>query len=92
MEDIAAELRKLKFRHRLFGGVDEDDVWVKLRTMQEEYRHVVEITEERCDALLLEREEEIRQLQDTEAELRNRLKQCERTEENDGGKEDEQDG
>lgn len=85
MGDIASELRELKFRHRIFGGVDEDDVWVKLRTMQEGYRNIIEITQERCDALLLEREDEILQLQDTIDELRDRLQQYERAEENNGG-------
>ena len=37
MKDISNLLKNLKFRKKMFGGIDEKDVWRKLDELQEEY-------------------------------------------------------
>ena len=59
MEEIAKLLEKIKFKKKLFGGVDEADVWLVLERMQNEYRSLVEATEQRMGALLTDRERTI---------------------------------
>lgn len=62
MDEIAALLKELRFRKKIFGGVDERDVWKKLQLLQKEYRTAFEAQEERSKALLEDREEEIAHL------------------------------
>lgn len=64
MEDVAGIFAAMKFRRRAFGGVDEMDVWKKLENLQREYRSAYEKQEERFQALLKERDEEIRALRE----------------------------
>lgn len=59
MEDIAELFKGLRFKKKLFGGVDEKDVWKKLDLVQKEYRAAYEIQQERYEARLEERDEEI---------------------------------
>ena len=59
MDDIAELFKGMKFRKKLLGGVSEMDVWKKL---QKEYRSVYEIQQERYEARLQERDEEIASL------------------------------
>lgn len=69
MEEIAALLKELRFRKKIFGGVDERDVWKKLQLLQKEYRAAFEAQEERSKALLEDREKEIARLKE---QLKNR--------------------
>lgn len=62
MDEIAALLKELRFQKKIFGGVDERDVWKKLQLLQKEYRAAFEAQEERSKALLEDREEEIAHL------------------------------
>ncbi len=62
MEEIAALLKELRFQKKIFGGVDERDVWKKLQLLQKEYRIAFEAQEERSKALLQDREKEIAHL------------------------------
>lgn len=55
MEDIAELFKKLKFRKRLIGGVDEADVWKQLDLLQREYQSAYDAQEEYYQALLDER-------------------------------------
>ncbi|MDO5417643.1 MAG: hypothetical protein Q4F29_10620, partial [Lachnospiraceae bacterium] len=59
MEDIAELFKTLRFRKKIFGGVDERYVWKQLEKVQQEYRSVYEIQQERYEARLQERDEEI---------------------------------
>lgn len=52
MRDIAELFEKMKFRKKLFGGVDERDVWRKLDIVQKEYRSIYEAREAKFRALL----------------------------------------
>lgn len=52
MRDIAELFEKMKFRKKIFGGVDERDVWRKLETVQKEYRSLYEAREAKYRVLL----------------------------------------
>lgn len=63
MEEIAEKIKKLKFRKKTFGGVDERDVWKKLASLQEDYRNAFLIQHERDMALVEDRDRTIEKLQ-----------------------------
>lgn len=62
MEDIASIMKEMRFRKKIFGGVDEADVWRQLEKLQSEYRSAFEAQQERSRALIQEREAIISQL------------------------------
>lgn len=62
MDDIAGVFKAMKFRKKLFGGVDERSVWKQLDNLQKEYRSAYEMQQERYEARLQERNEEIASL------------------------------
>ena len=62
MDEIAAYLKKMKFRRKLIGGVDESDVWRQLELLQKEYRSAFEAQEAWYQALLTERDNAIARL------------------------------
>lgn len=49
---IAAWLKQVKFRKRIFGGVDEKDVWAKIGELDAQYRQALIAERARYDALL----------------------------------------
>ena len=51
---IADWLQKVKFRKRIFGGVDEADVWEKFHVLNDMYREAWIAERARYDALLAE--------------------------------------
>lgn len=59
MDDIAEFLKNLRFKKKVFFGVDERYVWKQLEQLQREYRSAYEIMQERYEARLQERDEEI---------------------------------
>ncbi len=52
MQEIAVLFQGLKFKKRIFGGVDERDVWKKLDKIQQEYRRIYEAQAVRYRAIL----------------------------------------
>ena len=46
-EEMASRLQKLQFRRKLFGGVDEEDLWAQMEQLRKEYQ---ELTEQRRKA------------------------------------------
>lgn len=40
MEDVARYIRKMRFRKRIIGGVDEADVWRNIEALHKEYEAV----------------------------------------------------
>ena len=52
MDDIAGIFEKMRFRKKLIGGVDEQDVWKKLDDLQKAYRSVYEAQQVRYEAIL----------------------------------------
>ena len=68
MEEIALLLSSVRFKRRLVGGVDEDDVWRIMEKLQKEYAAVLEAQQARMNALLDERDRYIAYLESTPAE------------------------
>ena len=62
MEEIAGWLKELKFQKKIIGGVDEANVWHKLDELHAQYQSAFDAQAERYQALLSERDEEIRRL------------------------------
>ena len=54
-ERIASRLQQMKFRKRILGGVDEADVWEKIRLLNDMYKEAWIAERARYDALLAER-------------------------------------
>ena len=53
-KDIISWLKSVRFRHRLFGGVDEKDVWKKIKELDILYTKAPEAERIRYDVLLAE--------------------------------------
>ncbi|MBQ5950993.1 MAG: hypothetical protein IJL66_02440 [Lachnospiraceae bacterium] len=51
MEDVARCITGMKFRRRIFGGVDEADVWAKIEALHREYESVFNYQEARFAVL-----------------------------------------
>lgn len=62
MEDIALYLKKMKFRKKLIGGVDESDVWKQLNDLHKEYQTAFDVQVECSQVLLNEKDLEIQKL------------------------------
>lgn len=56
MEEIAAYMKTIRFHKKIFGGVDEADVWRQLEKLQTEYHSAFEAQKEQSLALIRERE------------------------------------
>ena len=67
--DIADHLKELKFKKKLFGGVDQLDVWNKLYQIDKEYQAAIKIQREYYERKIRELEASINKLGDnTESE------------------------
>ena len=62
MKDIADALSAMKFRKKVFGGVDEADVWKKLEALQYTYQLVYDEQAAYYQALLDERDQALARL------------------------------
>lgn len=62
MQEIAVMMRKIRFRKKILGGVDEADVWRQLEQLQKEYRAAYDAQQERNNAWIRERNAEIYRL------------------------------
>lgn len=62
MQSICDKLKAMKFRKRLFGGVDEADVWRQLEALQQEYQAVYDAQAAYYQALLDERDQAVARL------------------------------
>ena len=54
-ESITDFLKQMKFRRKIFGGVDERDVWQKIEQLNELYKQALFAERVRYDTLLQER-------------------------------------
>lgn len=59
LEDVAQYIKKMRFRKKLFGGLDEADVWRQIELLHHEYEAVF-IAQEIKHKEELEREGAIR--------------------------------
>lgn len=57
MQDIADALSAMKFRKKVFGGVDEADVWKQLEALQRTYQLVYDEQAAYYQALIDERDQ-----------------------------------
>ena len=57
MQDIAEALSAMKFRKKVFGGVDEADVWKQLEALQRTYQLVYDEQAAYYQALIDERDQ-----------------------------------
>lgn len=62
MQDIAEALSAMKFRKKMFGGVEETDVWRQLEALQRTYQEVYDQQAAYYQALLDQRDRELKQL------------------------------
>lgn len=62
MKPICEKLKAMKFRKKIFGGVDEADVWRQLEGLQQEYEAVYQAQAAYYQALLDERDQAIARL------------------------------
>lgn len=51
IEDISKILKEIKFKKKLFGGVDELDVWNKIESINLEYKELFEIMQTKINIL-----------------------------------------
>jgi hypothetical protein len=61
---IAAFFDQVRFRKKMLGGVDEADVWLKLKKLQEEYETAWKTREQIYQDLLGEKEDRIAELEE----------------------------
>lgn len=51
IEDISKFIKEMKFKKKLFGGVDELDVWNKIESLNSEYKELYQIQQTKIDYL-----------------------------------------
>ena len=51
IEDISRFIKEIKFKKKLFGGVDELDVWNKIDSLNSEYKELYEIQQTKINIL-----------------------------------------
>ena len=59
-EDIASYIEAIRFRKKLFGGLDSIDVWKKLRKLDAMYAAVSDNQKLQYEALIKERDQQLR--------------------------------
>ena len=52
LENVTEWLKKVRFKKKLFGGVDERDVWKKIDELNNLYSNALIVERARYDALL----------------------------------------
>lgn len=51
IEDISRFIKEIKFKKKLFGGVDELEVWNKIEALNLEYKELYQIQQTKIDYL-----------------------------------------
>lgn len=62
MKEIAVYIKQMRFRKRMFGGVDEGDVWRQLSDLHKEYQTAFDAQCEVSKVRLQEKDREIARL------------------------------
>lgn len=70
MKEIAVYIKQMRFRRKLFGGVDESDVWRQLSELHKEYQTAFDAQREVSRVLLQEKDREIARLKRRISELK----------------------
>lgn len=76
MKEIAAHIKQMRFRKKIFGGVDESDVWRQLSDLHKEYQNAFDAQEEVSRVLLKEKDREIARLKRCVYELKSVRGEC----------------
>lgn len=63
MDDIALLMKQLKFKKKLFGGVQELDVWRKMELLHQQYMSVYAVQEALHERAMAEKDTRIAQLE-----------------------------
>ena len=63
MEDVALFMKQLRFKKKLFGGVQEMDVWRKLEQLHQQYECVFTVQQALFEQQLAEKDALIARLQ-----------------------------
>lgn len=66
MKNIADAISAMKFRKKVFGGVDESDVWRQLENLQRLYQLVYDEQAAYYQALIDERDQALAQAEERE--------------------------
>lgn len=61
-ENIEDQLKNLKFKKKIFGGVDEEDVYKKLALLHQSYQRAFEDQKKIYQALIEDRDQTIEDL------------------------------
>ena len=48
LAEISEHIKKMHFRRKWFGGVDEEDVWKQIRELDADYRNLFKIQNQIC--------------------------------------------
>ncbi len=46
MDEITKHIKEMKFKKKLFGGVDEKDVWAKIRQLDADYQNLFKLQQQ----------------------------------------------
>lgn len=71
LKNISEYLKKLKFKKKIIGGIDEADVWQKLELLEKEYEKNYQALIDQGNALIADREDTIEKLEAKIKELQN---------------------
>ncbi len=78
-EDVANRLKKFRFKKRMFGGVDEANVWEGIGKLDEYYQQVYQYEQAEYESLLKERDAVIRKLQMENKKLKEMIRREEKS-------------
>ena len=78
--EISEDIKGLKFKTRLVGGVDTLDVWRKLSQIDKKYQEMLEIQKEFYENKLLELENEVLYLKSKIKNVNDNVKDNEKAE------------
>ena len=78
--EISEDIKGLKFKTRLVGGVDTLDVWRKLSQIDKKYQEMLEIQKEFYENKLLELENEVLDLKSKINNVKDNVKDNEKAE------------
>ena len=46
MDEISKHINEMKFKKKLFGGVDEKDVWEKIKQLDADYQNIFKLQQQ----------------------------------------------
>ena len=77
MEDVALYLKQLRFKKKMFGGIQETDLWRKLEQLHREYLGVFAVQEALYEEQLAQKDARIAKLEELALRMKSRIQQLE---------------